>query len=311
MNQVLKRLELIKTSIALQDEEIIELQTAKLSGMEIDGEVQRILDHISTRDYGSVMVEIESYITQHRGVMVYEDKEFLGLKLELKALEDRLQKLSEQKNDYLTIINVFNVQYQLVLGDLLQKILGIKERILGAKVDTAETEDAKEQFEKEHEEARRAYDDFFSGFDTLKREFHFDLSEEESKELKVVFRKAVRLCHPDIVADELKEQAHEMMQEINQAYAKKDLGRLKELLAALESGKEFDVSSDTITDKDILKSKISAMRNDIKQVDQEIADLENNKTFKTIQKLDDWGSHFESLRQKLEEEYARLEQEGA
>ena len=85
MHQILKRLELIKTSIALQDEEIIELQVAKLSGMEIDSEVRRILDRISTRDYGSVMLEIESYIAKHLGVAIYEDEELLGLKLELGA----------------------------------------------------------------------------------------------------------------------------------------------------------------------------------------------------------------------------------
>ena len=42
MQQILKRLELIKTSIAIEDEEIIELQMTKLSNMTIDDDVQEI-----------------------------------------------------------------------------------------------------------------------------------------------------------------------------------------------------------------------------------------------------------------------------
>lgn len=39
MQQILKRLELIKTSIAIEDEEIIELQVVKLSTMDIESDI--------------------------------------------------------------------------------------------------------------------------------------------------------------------------------------------------------------------------------------------------------------------------------
>ncbi len=60
MQQILKRLELIKTSIAIEDQEIIELQVVKLSTMPIDDDVQEILTKLSNSDYGSAIVEIES-----------------------------------------------------------------------------------------------------------------------------------------------------------------------------------------------------------------------------------------------------------
>lgn len=41
MQQILKRLELIKISISIEDEEIIELQVAKLSTMTIDDQTIR------------------------------------------------------------------------------------------------------------------------------------------------------------------------------------------------------------------------------------------------------------------------------
>lgn len=54
MQQILKRFELIKTSIVIEDEEIIELQVAKLSSMDVDDEVKKILQKIADCDYGSV-----------------------------------------------------------------------------------------------------------------------------------------------------------------------------------------------------------------------------------------------------------------
>ena len=43
MAEVVKRLEIIKSSIAIEDEEIIELQIMKLEKLEIDNEVKNIL----------------------------------------------------------------------------------------------------------------------------------------------------------------------------------------------------------------------------------------------------------------------------
>ena len=46
MQQILKRLELIKISIVIEDEEIIELQVAKLSSVDVDDEVKMILQKL-------------------------------------------------------------------------------------------------------------------------------------------------------------------------------------------------------------------------------------------------------------------------
>lgn len=99
MQQILKRLEVIKSGIVIEDEEIIKLQIKKLSCMDIDDEVKKILQKIENYDYSSAIVDIENYIAKHSGVVVYEDKELKALKLELKVLENRLQELSEQKNE--------------------------------------------------------------------------------------------------------------------------------------------------------------------------------------------------------------------
>ena len=312
-------------------------------------------------------------------INIYEDKELQSLKFELKVLEEKLQELSAEKNDYLNNIDEFNTQYNLKLGKLIQKILRIKQEILykqnlkkeqefqnikenyekakeelrniklkkeelennldevdefgdeyderyeelqGIKDEFEEktqdlnekrkqTKKGKEDFEedpinREYKETKKDYENFSEGYEELLNEERFKLNNEEQKKLKQAFRKASKLCHPDIVPDELKEQAHEMMQRLNEAYRKKDIAKLKEILVSLESGYGFDIASDTINDKNILKSRIEDIKGEIDGIIQDIEAIKNDDIYKTIQKLDDWDEYFEQLKSEIKNEYDRL-----
>jgi chromosome segregation ATPase len=382
VHQILKRLELIKTSIAIEDHEIIELQISKLTTMPVDEDVKSILVKLSNRDFGSVIADIENYLTRYSGVVVYEDKEIQGLKMELKVLENQLQELSEQKSEYLNDISEFNTQYTLRLGELIQNILKIKKdiqyRFFKAKEDAFQSvmdeyeeakeeyqelkaqkeglekelseidefddrydelyeelqelkveleakeqevnqkrkkaKEAKEEFEddevtKEYEESQEDYEEFSDEYENVKKQDRFELNEEEKAELKKLFRKASKLCHPDIVADELKEQATAIMQQLNDAYSKKDLKKVKEILANLESGKSFDIASDTINDKELLKEKIKDIRERLDKFTKEIGEIKASETFTIIHEVDDLDGYFDKLKSDLQEELERLQRE--
>ncbi|WP_415396256.1 hypothetical protein [Sulfurimonas sp. CS5] len=379
MHQILKRLELIKTSITIEDEEIIELQVAKLSTMPIDSDVQNILTKLSKSDYGSAVVEIENYIARFSGVVVYEDRELGGLKLELKVLEARLQELSEEKNEYLNVIHEFNVQYHLHLGGIIQKILNLKEELLFASMQKKkdifedikyeyeslkmerdslksqkkdkekeledmdefddgydelyeelqelknvlenkeeelnkkrkETKQAKEEFEEdeatqEYEDIKRDSEEFSKEYEEVQKEERLEISDEEKKELKILFRKASKLCHPDIVSDELKEQANEIMQRLNEANSKRDINAVRKILAALESGNGFIVASDAINDKDLLRSKIVDIRDTIYQNEIDIEVIKKDEVIQILNDYEDVDDYFNRLETELETEYDRL-----
>lgn len=380
MHQILKRLELIKTSISIEDHEIIELQISKLSTMAIDEDVRNILEKLSYSDFGSVIVDIESYLARYSGVVVYEDKEIQGLKLELKVLENQLQELSEQKSEYLNELNEFNTQYTLRLGELIQSILKLKKEIqyrfykakedafqsimdeyeeakeeyqelktqkeelekelseidefddrydelyeelqeLRVELETKEQEvnqkrknakEAKEELEndedaQEYEEFEQDYQEFSYEYENTKKQDRFELNKEEKAELKKLFRKASKLCHPDIVADELREQATAIMQQLNDAYSKKDLKKVREILYNLENGITFDIASDTINDKERLKEKIKDVRERMDALKEEIEEIKSNESFTIIQEVDDLDSYFNQLKSELQEEYERLQ----
>jgi len=382
MQQILKRLEIIKTGITIEDMDIITLQLEKLKSLDIDDEIKSILEKINDNDFGIVVKEIEAYLGRFSGLMVYEDEEVVGLKLELKVLEDKLQKLSEHRNEYSNDINEFNTQYNLILGEIITKILDLERQMLYMETiekelefnnvkdaytqckeelealkserDTLEaqlrkmdefdddyektyeelqtikqqidekekelyskrkaTKVAKEELDddpvfREYEKAKSTYEEFNSEYEEVVNEERYSLSEEEQQELKKLFRKAVKLCHPDIVSDELKEEAQAIIQELNSAYAKKDLTKVREILFNLENGITFTSASESVNNKETLQIKIVDIRSKIKIMIEEITELKEDETFNTIQDIEDWDDYFQERKEQLDEKYADLVEE--
>lgn len=387
MHQILKRLEIIKSSIAIEDTEVVELQITKLQSLDMDDKVRDIIDGLERGEYSKALAMIEAYLSKKSGLVLYEDKEIASLRLELKALESTLQELLEQKNEYLNEIEEFNRQYNLHLGELIRTLLRLKKEILHKKalkkaqqkerynedlktfaetksiieelkgsvseleevlenmdeddehyeeireaydelhdeLDRLESElkEQEEELEKareaiddesideEYEEAKHHYEEFDSEYENIKetQQDIYALNEEEAALLKTLFKKAARLCHPDIVPDELKEQAHTIMQQLNSAYSKKDLSEVKKILLSLENGSWFALSSDSINDKELLRAKIDEHRQNIADIKEEIEDIQKDEIFVLIHELDDWDEYFEEAKKELERERERLEGE--
>jgi hypothetical protein len=378
-NEVIKRLELVKTGIEINDMDIINLQITKLKGLTTDKEADDILTKLEINDYSSVIADIESYTAQHEGVVIYEDKEVQGLKLELKVLEKQLQETTGTKNEYISVIEEFNSLYRLKLGDLISRILEIEKELLRKQIIEKEKtfKEKKEAYEQIKEEYKKlkikhqafekkldgmdefddAYDKVYEKFQALKRElnkkenelnkkrkeakkakkefeedpttqeyqeankdydeFHndykeelnrkrYDLNDEQKVELKKVYRKAVKLCHPDIVTDEHQIQAKSIIQKLNDAYMERNLSKVKEILLFLENGEGFGKMSDTIQDKDVLKSKIIELRKKLDETKDEIEKIKSDETFKTIQTIDDWEVYFAEMKVALQKKYENL-----
>jgi len=62
-----------------------------LTGEEVDEQVDAIVQALRTHRYDKAMLQIESYLTVNSGLVVYDDPELLGLRMELKVLEKQLQ----------------------------------------------------------------------------------------------------------------------------------------------------------------------------------------------------------------------------
>lgn len=127
MKEILKRLEIIKSCISIEDEESLYSQVQRLKTLELDKEVQEILTLIENTNFQKVITLIDSYITKFTSLIVYEDKEIQGLKLELKLLEKELLSISCILEDYHSQINSFNSKYHKELGLLIEEVLILRE----------------------------------------------------------------------------------------------------------------------------------------------------------------------------------------
>ena len=307
MTQQLKRLELIKTAIALEDEEIIKLQILKLDNIENDEKIQEILSLISETRYEHVINLIDAYIERYKGLTLYVDPAVQGLKVELKILEKDLQDLSEKKNEYLHLINEFNAQSNLRLGELIQEILKLRKELSFEEMKSkSDNNDEFEEAAKQYKQTKQDYEEFSEDYAEQLKEMPFELTEDEASELKQAYRKAGKLCHPDVVIDDVKEKAEEVFKILNDAYAKNDLEAVNKILKDLESGYIFAKSSDVITDKDILRMKIEDIRVKIDSMTDEINEIKKEETFQTIVEIDDWDEYFDDLEEQLEDELEEL-----
>jgi len=240
-----------------------------------------------------------------------EDTQLQSLRLELKALEEKLQNFSSKKDEYLNAIDEFNVEYHLQLGDLIHDILLLEEQIFlnslkeMEKNNETQTDDYSELLE-EYEEFKEYFQEFNELNEDLLKEDREELDEEEKKELKKLFRKASKLCHPDIVYDELRGKATEIMKDLNDAYSKRDIKRVKEILLALKSGDDFKVASDTLEDKNLLKSKIVEIKEMIKEFEKELEEIKHNEAIKIMSEYTDIKVYFDELKKQLQEKYQDL-----
>jgi len=311
MKQILKRLELIKTAITLEEEEIIELQVSKLADLDINEDVRRILVDIHNHQYGKIAVSIDEYINKFSGLVNYQDKEVEGLRLELKTVEHILQGLSETKNEFLNEIMDFNTQYHLRLGDIIQDILKLRKKILEKLAQRSEKNQTGAESSKtktDYEEAKKDYEEFSNEYKETKLT-NVDvrkISDEDQKELKKLYRKGVKLCHPDITTDKLKEQAHEIMQSLNKAYYNKDLDGVREIVNALEAGTSFTIASDSIDDKELLKAKIDEFREKIDLLEKDIIALKEDDVYQIIVGFTSIDEYFDEISVELKEEHKDL-----
>jgi DnaJ-domain-containing protein 1 len=227
------------------------------------------------------------------------------LKDTISQLEEALESIDESHEQYDEI--------QKAHEELFEELRKLEEEL---ETQEQELEFAKEfiedeTIEEEYEEAQSHYDEYENNYEQIKESFKDvnELSDDEKTQLKKLYKKAARLCHPDIVSHELKEKATEMMQQLNTAYAKKDLQKAKEILYSLENGTVFERTSDAIEDKDHLKAKIKEYRQNINAIESELEELKQDDTYQTIADLDDWDDYFEELKSELEIEKVRLEEE--
>jgi len=309
---VLKRLEALKTVILLEDTEDIRMQLGKISRL-IDSyedgtwtaleEIGNIIDSVKEARYKDAVSSIGSILKEHRQVTIYEDPEVPALKLEIRALEYQVFSLQNEKIETEKLIFTFEIRHNQELGELTIKILHLKHEKLKKQVKGDKSKKAA------FESAKKDFKDYQEGFEELTKEKIVDLTEDEEKEIKRIYRKASHKCHPDVVSEEFEKQAHEIFSQLNDAYNRNDLDKVKELANLLDKSEPFIPRSKTVTEKDKLMMKISEMKRVRQDILESLRILKESEVYATIISIDDWDDYFDDCKKRLGEELEKFQKE--
>jgi hypothetical protein len=293
LSKIVKRLELIKSLIALEEEAEISTHVSKLEQNELLPELQKITSYLNEKSYSKAVIAIEEFINSNQRLTVYLDPEIDALKFEIKSLEAEINNLSDEKADLEKLIHEFGVRHNNELGELIIRILKCRKEKAKGTPQQQETEEDYNTYSKEYEAS--------------KNESIATLTQAEQKELKDKYRTASKLCHPDVVSDEQKELATKLFAELSAAYEKNDLKRVSEILENLEKGQFFINKSDAINEKQLLQVEMEKLRMLIKELKEQVRKIKESDTYKTISSIDTWDEYFYRTKEQLQEQLQELE----
>ena len=295
LNKIIKRLEIVKNYIILEDIEELKKETAKLKEFDFNTDLLEIINEIQKEEFASAINKIQNFISHNQQLAIWNDPEIGALKLEIKNLENQLNAFDNEKTELEKLLFDFQHRHTIELGKIIIEILKLRKLKFSAD---------KEKFD----EAEKDYQQYSEQFEAEKEKQQFELTDEEKQELKKKFRKATFLCHPDKVNDEFKDAAQKIFIDLKAAYESNDLKKVNEILNDLEKG-FFKSKSDTVSEKDLLKVAIAKLRRQIKVLVTEMVIIKESETFKTIFSITDWDNYFNSTKEKLNNELDELKKE--
>lgn len=293
LEKIIKRLEILKNFIILEDIEDLKTGTAKLDEYNFNQDINAIINAINNEEYSIAITVIQRFINSYQQLSIWKDPEIAGLKLELKILESQLNAFDNEKIELEKLLSDFQHRHTIELGDIILKILKLR----------------KAKYKDNDQKAKETEDDYNSyneQFENEKDKHQFELNEEEKNELKKNFRKATMLCHPDKVSEEQKNEAEKVFIELKQAYDQHDIEKVNRILKNLETRISFSSHADTVSEREVLKATLEKLRHKLQQLEKEIIAIKESDTFKTINSIDNWDVYFSESKTQLKHELENL-----
>lgn len=299
LSKIIKRLEILKNYILLEDIEELSRETSKLREYDFNSDLLEIIDDVRKKEFATAIYKIQKFISKNNQLSSWSDPEIAALKLEIKNLENQLVAYDNEKIELEKLLSEFQHRHAFELGEIIIQILKLRK---------LKFRDDKKKYEEADNDERQ----YREQINTEKEKEFFELTDEQEKELIKKYRKAAFLCHPDLFSNEpieTQKQAEEIMKELAEAKEKKDLQRVSEILANLEKGILSSSKGDKLNDKDKLRATVNRLRAKVKILETEIINIKQNETYKTIANIDDWDNYFNRTKEKLQRELEVLTQE--
>lgn len=216
------------------------------------------------------------------------------------CLQEELALAAAERDDLLKQISCFEIEYNQRLGKYLQRILVLRMEL--AKLDANIDPEKQNRYQETVED----YENFNNKSHDLEEKKLFSLSDEKLAELKTTFRRAARLCHPDVVAEENKAESQKTFIALRQAYERNDVEVVNKIADHLAKEKTINNKNMRNQENDSLIQVISSLENKIESVNNEMIEIMSSETFQIISTVDK-DTYFENLKDQLEIRISELE----
>ena len=294
LDKIIKRLEILKNYVILEDLDDITRETAKLQAFSFQQDINQITHTLGQHQFSTAIALIDNFIKNHQAIVIYNDIDLVALKLEIRQLEHQLNAYDNEKIEIEKVLNEFNHQHTKELGWYISRILYLR-KILS------------QDDPKAYAEAVQDEKDYHEQIEAENAKVIYELDEEQRKDLKKAYRKASQICHPDRISEDMKEIAEQLFIQLNEAYEKNDIQTVTKILAELEQG-IFRPRSETVSEKSQLQAIITQLKFKITRIEKEIFEMKESEAYETIIDIEDWDQYFANTKEQLIEEIDRLEQ---
>lgn len=308
---LLKRLEIVKNLIILEDLEDIQVQSLKvakitthLTDLQIILETGWIVELLNKYAYGDAVKQIDLLMDRLNGLVLWQDPMLHGLKAEINSIENHITTLEAEIGEIERLIHEFEVRNTLELGAIALKILTFKRR---KAAKNASNNEGDPLAEKQFEDAKKQEQLFKGVYErTIARPICY-LTDEQANELKSKFKKIAKLTHPDLVDKKYEKDAAAIFNRARDARDDNDLAAINEILTYLENGTPFVSRHARLSEKDALQSEARYMRHIMERLSQRLVELKNNDNYLAILEIEDVDAYFFEHRIKLSIELEMLE----
>lgn len=304
---MIKRLKLIRDLIERKNFSELSLEVEGLRTQASTNEnIINILNLIDRGNHKGALIEINHFINHNTIPQHRQNTNLLGLKTQIKLLETELSVLIHRKAELSKLITKFRLQHHSTLGMVIGEILHLRKEI-ALKAIINNNPDVDSEGRKAYDSAKKDHDEYKKSSEYSRKHAYKQLTKEKKKKLQLLYRKASKMCHPDVVKEEMQEQAEAIFSQLNSAYYRNDIHKVKEIHDMLQENINlFAAKWETINVADRLEAIISKLKADIYGMRCEIDEIKNTEAFQTITSIENWDIYFNNIRTKLEKELEQL-----
>lgn len=304
--ELINRLVVLKSLLDLGDMDLVSAASARLESRREAPEISRILDALVDYRYVEASGMIGKLLSDGTRLARWTDPEVALLETELERVTTDLADLETEQAELDHLVSRFQAAHNEALGARIARLLKLRMRMLGRRMKTEPEKRA------EYDQANRDFEEFERDQEIqndVDARTKWELTPEEQTELKRLFRKGSKLCHPDLVPAEHHDAAAEMFRQLRKAYDEGSLDRLRELVKRAEAGL-FDATDENgDTDerrKERMKARIAGIRESLEKARANIREIKSSATYKTMTEHTDWVNLFESQAKLLDREIETL-----